>query len=51
MILYVQTVYNVPGNLQFKMTNDDQQRLIPIHLLHFTHRSQNCQGGKIIQPL
>ncbi len=38
MKLYVQTVYN----LQFKMTNDDQQRLVPIHLLHFAHRSQNC---------
>ncbi len=28
------------------MTNDDQQRLVPIHLLHFAHRS-----GKIIQSL
>ena len=31
-----------PGNLQFKITNDDQQRLVPIHLLHFAHRSHNC---------
>ena len=38
MKLDVQTVYN----LQFKMTNDDQLRLVPNHLLHFAHRSQNC---------
>ncbi len=25
-------------------TNDDQQQLVPIHLLHFAHRSQNCYG-------
>ncbi len=42
MKLYVQRVYNILVTLQFKMTNDDQQRLVPIHLLHFAHRSQNC---------
>ncbi len=39
MKLFVQPVYN---DIQFKMTNDDQQRLVPIHLLHLACRSQNC---------
>ncbi len=29
---------NSPGD----EVDDDQQRLVPIHLLHFAHRSQNC---------
>ena len=40
-LLYVRGM-SYPGNLQFKMTNNNQQRLVAIPLLHFAHRSQNC---------